>query len=159
MTKLLMIHPEKCTGCENCVLACSFNHEKDFRPAATRVHVFAWEREGISIPMMCQQCGNTPCIKVCPTGAMHRMTGGGVVDWDTKKCIRCRMCTQACPFGNAVYDVLTNSILKCDECEGDPACVLMCPNKALEFVEDTISTRSSTKAFVSKFKEAFQEVK
>jgi Fe-S-cluster-containing hydrogenase component 2 len=69
------------------------------------------------------------------------------------------MCTQACPFGNAVYDVLTNSILKCDECQGNPACVLMCPNKALEFVEDTISTRSSTKAFVSKFKEAFQEVK
>jgi len=159
MTKLLMIHPEKCTGCENCVLACSFHHEKDFRPAATRIHVFTWEREGISVPMMCQQCGDAPCIKVCPTGAMHRTTGAGVVDWDTKKCIRCRMCTQACPFGNAVYDVLTNSILKCDECQGNPACVLMCPNKALEFVEDTISTRSSTKAFVSKFKEAFQEVK
>jgi len=66
MTKLLMIHPEKCTGCENCVLACSFHHEKDFRPAATRIHVFTWEREGISVPMMCQQCGDAPCIKVCP---------------------------------------------------------------------------------------------
>jgi carbon-monoxide dehydrogenase iron sulfur subunit len=158
MTELLMIHPDKCTGCKNCVLACSFAHEKDFRPAATRIHVFTWEREGISVPMMCQQCGDAPCISVCPTGAMHRMTDGGVVDWDIKKCILCKMCTQACPFGNAVYDSLTNSILKCDECEGDPACVRMCPNKALEFVEDTISTRTCTKAFAGKFKEAFKEV-
>jgi Fe-S-cluster-containing hydrogenase component 2 len=67
------------------------------------------------------------------------------------------MCTQACPFGNAVYDSRTNSIFKCDECEGNPACVRMCPNKALEFVEDTISTRSRKKAFATKFKEAFQE--
>ena len=158
MTKLLMIHADKCTGCENCVLACSFNHEKYFRPAATRIHVFTWEREGISVPMMCQQCGDAPCIKVCPTGAMHRMTGAGVVYLDSKKCIMCKMCTHACPFGNAVYDSFTNSILKCDECEGDPACVRMCPNKALEFVEDTVSTRSCTKAFAGKFKEAFKEV-
>ena len=157
MTRLLMIHPDKCTGCENCVLACSYAHEKDFRPAATRIHVFTWEREGISVPMMCQQCGDAPCISVCPTGAMHRMTGESVVDWDMNKCIRCRMCTQACPFGNAVYDSRTNSVLKCDECEGDPACVRMCPNKALEFVADTISTRSRKKAFATKFKEAFQQ--
>ena len=153
-----MIHPDKCTGCENCVLACSFAHEKDFRPAATRIHVFIWEREGISVPMMCQQCGDAPCISVCPTGAMHRLGSDGVVDWDVKKCILCRMCTQACPFGNAVYDSRTNSILKCDECEGDPACVRMCPNNALEFVDDTISTRSRKKAYAKKFKEAFQEV-
>ena len=158
MTKLLMIHPDKCTGCKNCVLACSFNHEKKFRPAGTRIRVITWEREGISVPMMCQQCGDAPCIKVCPTGAMHRMVSAGVVDWDMKKCILCKMCTHACPFGNAVYDSLTDSILKCDECDGDPACVRMCPNKALEFVEDTISTRSRTKAFAGKFKDAFKEV-
>jgi Fe-S-cluster-containing hydrogenase component 2 len=158
MTELLMIHPDKCTGCKNCVLACSFAHEKEFRPAATRIHVFTWEREGISVPMMCQQCGDAPCIGVCPTGAMHRMAGEGVVELDTKKCILCKMCTQACPFGNAVYDSFTDSILKCDECEGDPACVRMCPNKALEFVDDTVSTRSCTKAFAGKFKEAFREV-
>lgn len=155
MPRLLMIHPDKCTGCKNCVLACSFALEKDFRPAGTRIHVFTWEREGISVPMMCQQCGDAPCVRVCPTGAMHRMTNGGVVDWDKNKCILCKMCTHACPFGNAVYDSLSKSILKCDECAGDPACVRMCPNKALEFAEDTVSTRSIKKAFASKFKEAF----
>jgi Fe-S-cluster-containing hydrogenase component 2 len=158
MSKLLMIHPDKCTGCKSCVLACSFVHEKDFRPAGACIHVFTWEREGISVPMMCQQCDDAPCVSICPTGAMHRMTDDGVVDWDTNKCILCKMCTQACPFGNAVYDSLTKSILKCDQCGGDPACVRMCPNKALEFVEDTISTLTSKKAFASKLKDAFLEV-
>lgn len=158
MTNLLMIHPDKCTGCENCALACAFAHEKDFRPAATRIHVYTWEREGMSVPMMCQQCADAPCASVCPTGAMHRLTADSTVVWDADKCIRCRMCTQACPFGNAVYDTMSNSILKCDLCDGDPACVRMCPNKALEFVPDTVSTRTRKKAFAKKFKEAFQEV-
>lgn len=158
MAKILMIHPDKCTGCQSCVLACSYAHEGEFRPTGSRIHVYTWEREGISVPMMCQQCDNAPCVEVCPTGAMHRNPESGVVEWDEDSCILCRMCVQACPFGNSVYDSFTNSILKCDTCGGDPACVKYCPNNALEYVEDTISTRSRKKAFASKFKEAFQEV-
>jgi carbon-monoxide dehydrogenase iron sulfur subunit len=159
MAKILMIHPDKCTGCQNCMLACSFaNDGGTFRLVASRVHVYLWEREGIAVPMMCQQCGDAPCIAVCPTGAMHRDLSTDSVAWDASRCIRCRMCVQACPFGNAVYDSLTESILKCDNCSGDPACVRFCPNGALEFVEDTVSTRSRKKAIAAKFKEAFQEV-
>ncbi|MEJ2723584.1 MAG: 4Fe-4S binding protein [Deltaproteobacteria bacterium] len=40
MTKILMIHADKCIGCHNCALACSFVHEKAFRPRAVRVHVY-----------------------------------------------------------------------------------------------------------------------
>jgi Fe-S-cluster-containing hydrogenase component 2 len=89
---------------------------------------------------------------------MHRTKGTTVVEYARAKCIGCRMCTIACPFGNAVYDSVTESILKCDTCSGDPACVRYCPNQALEFLEDSISTRSRKKVFASKFKEAFQEV-
>jgi Fe-S-cluster-containing hydrogenase component 2 len=86
---------------------------------------------------------------------MTRNRASGLVEWDAKRCIRCRMCVQACPFGNAVYDGLSNSIFKCDTCAGAPECVTFCPNKALEFAEDTLSTRSRKKAFAAKFKEAF----
>lgn len=158
MGKVLMIHPDKCTGCKNCVAACAFTKEKQFRLTAARVHVFSWEREGISVPMMCQQCNDAPCVSVCPTGAMHRQAGQTLVEYDLSKCIRCRMCVQACPFGNAVYDSISDSILKCDNCGGDPSCVKMCPSHALEFVEENISTRSRKKAFSKKLKEAFQEV-
>jgi carbon-monoxide dehydrogenase iron sulfur subunit len=46
MAKMLMISADKCTGCRNCELACSMHHEGAFRPDATRVHVYSWEREG-----------------------------------------------------------------------------------------------------------------
>jgi Fe-S-cluster-containing hydrogenase component 2 len=157
MAKVLMIHPEKCIGCKNCSLACEFAHEGQFRQAAARVHVFSWEREGFSVPMMCQQCDNASCVKVCPTGAMHRAPGTTLVEYDRKKCIGCRMCTIACPFGNCVYDSVTESILKCDTCGGAPACAKACPNGALEFVEDSVATRSRKKALAAKFKAALGE--
>jgi len=156
MPKVLMIHPDKCTGCQNCELACGFSHENQFRPTATRVHVYSWEREGFSVPMMCQQCDSASCVKVCPTGAMHRAKGSTLVEYSREKCIGCRMCTIACPFGNAVYDSVTESILKCDTCGGDPACVQFCPSQALEFVDDNISTRTRKMAFAGKFKSAFE---
>jgi carbon-monoxide dehydrogenase iron sulfur subunit len=158
MAKILMLHPDKCTGCQNCVLGCSFVHEGSFRPQASRVHVYTWEREGFSVPMMCQQCDDASCVSVCPTGAMHRNLTAHTVEWDAAKCIRCRMCVQACPFGNAVYDAVSGDILKCDYCGGAPECVALCPNGALEFVSDTIATRSRKKAFAAKMKAAFQEV-
>jgi Fe-S-cluster-containing hydrogenase component 2 len=65
----------------------------------------------------------------------------------------------ACPFGCAVYDSATSSILKCDMCAGDPECVKFCPNHALEYEDDTLATRSRTKAYFAKFKEAFSEEK
>ena len=68
------------------------------------------------------------------------------------------MCVQACPFGNAVYDSITNSIIKCDNCQGEPACAAACPVQALVYIEESISTRTRNKAFAQKFKEAFQEV-
>ena len=75
MANVLMIHPDRCTGCRNCSLACSFRHEGQFRPAASRVHVYSWEREGFSVPTMCQQCDTAPCVNVCPTGALNRAKG------------------------------------------------------------------------------------
>jgi Fe-S-cluster-containing hydrogenase component 2 len=158
MGKILMIHPDKCTGCHNCELSCSMTHEGSFRNRAARVNVYTWEREGFSVPMMCQHCDNAPCVSVCTPGAMHRDAVTGWVLWDQAKCIGCKMCVQACPFGNAIYDSLTGKIFKCDYCNGNPECAVFCPNHALEWVEDTVSTRSRKKAYAAKFKEAFTEV-
>ena len=157
MAKVIMIHPDLCTGCRSCELACSFFHEEEFRPRASRVHVYSWERESISVPMMCQHCESAACVSVCPTGAMHYAATGSLVEWDATRCIRCRMCTMACPFGNAVYDALTDSILKCDTCSGNPACINVCPTDALEYVDDTVSTRSRQLSFAAKLKEIVED--
>ena len=157
MAKILMVHPERCVGCESCTMSCAFEKEGSQRLVASRVHIYTWKFEGISVPMLCQQCSDAACVTACPTGAMHRDPLSNRVELDAGICIRCKMCTMACPFGNAVYDALTDSILKCDTCQGDPACVQMCPTDALEYVDDTVSTRTRQKAFASKLKEAFQE--
>jgi len=49
--KVLMIHPDKCTGCRNCELAYSVFHENEFRPRVSRVHAYSWEREGLPGPL------------------------------------------------------------------------------------------------------------
>lgn len=160
MAKILMIHPDKCTGCRNCELACSFKHEAAFRPGATNVHVFTWEREGFSVPMMCQQCDDAACVRVCPTGAMrHSSATPNLVEYDEATCIGCKMCVVACPFGNASYDSKSKRIAKCDTCAGAPECVVFCPNGALEFAEDGEQIRARKKAYASKFKDVFQEVR
>ena len=105
-----MIHPDKCTGCRSCELACSMQQEGDFRPKASRIHVYTWEREGFSVPMMCQQCHDAPCIPVCmPKALPQRRDRPG-----RPRCgqmHRLQDVRPACPFGNASWDFLTSAIL------------------------------------------------
>ncbi|HYH38536.1 MAG TPA: 4Fe-4S dicluster domain-containing protein [Azospirillum sp.] len=133
-------------------------HEGDFRPKSSRVHVYTWEREAFSVPMMCQQCKDAACAAVCVPKAMARNPVTGQVELNAAKCIGCKMCVQACPFGCVSWDLLTAQILKCDTCDGDPACAEICPTHALEWVEDTLSAQARKRAFASKLKNAFAEV-
>ena len=159
MSKILMVYPNKCTGCRNCELACSFQHEGASRRGATRVHTFTWEREGSSVPLMCQQCDDAACVNVCPTGAMHHgPEGSNLVELDQNLCIGCKLCVIACPFGSVRYDSVARVIAKCDTCEGNPACVAMCPVGALEFVDDAEQTRARKQAVADKFKTIFEDV-
>lgn len=158
MANMLMIYPNKCTGCRLCELACSFQQESAFRPGASRIHTLTWEREGFSVPLMCQQCDDAPCVSVCPTGAMHLgPPGSNLVELDQDACIGCKLCVVACPFGSVRYDSATMTIAKCDTCAGTPECVAMCPNDAIKFVDDAEQTRARKRAVGEKLKAVFEE--
>lgn len=159
MAKMLMIYPDRCTGCHNCELACTLFHDGEFRPYMSRIHVHSWEMDGFSMPTTCQQCEDAPCVAVCPTGAMHDDQAVGRVAWDSVKCIGCRMCTLACPFGAVVYDTAARRIVKCDLCEGSPECALFCPTQAIEYVEETVAGRVRGKDMAVEFKKTFEEVR
>jgi Fe-S-cluster-containing dehydrogenase component len=55
------------------------------------------------LPTTCMQCENAPCVKVCPTGASFK-TPDGVTLIDQQKCIGCRMCMAACPYGARYFN-------------------------------------------------------
>jgi Fe-S-cluster-containing hydrogenase component 2 len=129
---VLIFNPGSCTGCRICEMACSFFHYKEYNPARSRIKVLKDEKDGIYIPMACLHCGNPPCVDACPTGAMYRSDGS--VELNLKKCINCKMCMIACPFGAISIDRATMNVIKCDLCGGDPQCAKYCPSGAIKYV-------------------------
>jgi Fe-S-cluster-containing hydrogenase component 2 len=135
MSKQLMIKPEKCIGCRTCEIIFSYNNGKSFNPKNAAVSVMIYEEAAISVPVMCLQCEEASCVKVCPVGAMYRAEDGTVKS-DSAKCIVCKMCVNACPLGNVSFSVAAKKIVKCERCGGDPACAKYCPTGCLVYSDE-----------------------
>lgn len=133
---LVTIDTEKCTGCRICELACSLNNEKECNPEKARIRVIRTEKDGIinTIPVNCQQCEKPICMALCPVQAMYRDLKTGAVLVNEEKCIGCRRCVYACPFGGPTVDPVKKVSVKCTLCSGEPKCVEFCPKGALRYV-------------------------
>jgi Fe-S-cluster-containing hydrogenase component 2 len=136
MAKLLLIDGEKCAGCRTCEMVCSAQHEKVINPFQSRIKVIKWDRDGEGFPTACAQCQDAPCKAVCPVKAISRdeVLGRTMIDYD--RCIGCRMCVAACPFGLVHFDPLNRRVAKCDLCDGDPMCAKFCPYEAVLYVDE-----------------------
>jgi electron transport protein HydN len=100
----------------------------------------------VSVPVQCKHCENPACMAVCQSEAISQLDGKVLID--RQKCIGCKSCVDACPFG-AVHlaplgfefnpDGSRRSVAnKCDLCHelpGGPACKRVCPTEALRLVE------------------------
>jgi Fe-S-cluster-containing dehydrogenase component len=90
------------------------------------------------VPKLCNQCDEPACVQVCPVGATFK-TKDGVVLIDDKRCIGCRYCIQACPYGVRYFDERRGVADKCNWCYHritrgmQPACVEACPVGARVF--------------------------
>jgi len=135
MQKMILVDPEKCTGCRTCELVCSVKNEGVANPALSRVRIIRFDAVVLDVPMLCQQCASAPCILVCPTRAISRDDDLGVVKINYDRCIGCKMCLAVCPFGGMSFNPWANRVIKCDLCGGDPLCVKFCETKALQYVE------------------------
>ena len=149
MSKVLSVDIEKCTGCRSCELACSMKHYSEYNPCKSMVRAIIFPKEAYAVPVVCPQCEEAWCEKICPTGAIRTTTDAGsgakIVELSREKCVGCKMCVLVCPFGNIL---LTDDgyAAKCDLCGGDPECVKVCAAGALGFEEPEAAMMSKRKA-------------
>lgn len=134
MEKLLLFDVDKCTGCKTCDIVCSLVKTGTCNPARSRRRTIHFDEHILDVSLQCQQCDEPACMNICPAEAIHMddETGAKIINHD--KCIGCRMCTIACPFGSISTDPFTHQLIKCDLCSGDPACAKSCPTGALQYV-------------------------
>ena len=135
--KILLIDPERCTGCRICEVACSLHQERECDPSKSRIHVLKWEETGIDVPVLCVRCDEPLCEAICPVAAIRRDAKTEAVLIDHETCIGCRMCAVVCPFGGITLDLARKRALVCDLCKGDPICVKLCPTEALQYLSAT----------------------
>ncbi|OKY79082.1 MAG: Fe-S-cluster-containing hydrogenase component 2, HycB [Candidatus Methanohalarchaeum thermophilum] len=142
-SEFLEVHPEKCVGCEVCVLACSSYHENAGSRELSRINVDVDPLEPEFFRQrVCWQCDSPECYYACPIeGAMYIDEETGARCIDSEKCTGCGDCVEACPFNPSPIkmDVDEKVAFKCDLCkdrEDGPICVEMCPRNAIEVKEE-----------------------
>jgi carbon-monoxide dehydrogenase iron sulfur subunit len=155
--KILTIHPEKCVSCRTCELICSFVKTERCNPKEARIRVIAFDEEGFYSPTVCFQCQEAWCAQACPAAAITRNEETGALVVDETRCVGCRMCTMACPFGQIFISKSTGKSTKCDLCDGDPNCVKSCPTEAIKFEKIDSSQDDKQRAMVKKVMVATQK--
>ena len=138
MNQFILADPEKCIGCRTCEVACMMSHQSSATPEAFTSRIRVVKGATFTTAVGCHQCEDAPCANVCPTGAIHRAAGAWLVE--QARCIGCKSCMVACPFGAMQVRVVEDRVqaLKCDLCahrESGPACVEACPTHALRCID------------------------
>jgi Fe-S-cluster-containing hydrogenase component 2 len=143
MNRFIVADSEKCIGCRTCEVACVVSHQDTQDCAAVTAVAFSSRIRVIkggafTTAVACHQCEDAPCANVCPTQAIR--SEAGVWRVEQSRCIGCKSCMVACPFGAMQVAVVAEHVqaLKCDLCAhraDGPACVAACPTHALSCVD------------------------
>jgi len=162
MSKGVLYDATKCIGCRACQVACKQWNELPGQATTntgsyenppkldaytfTKIHFTEVEDNGkfqwVFNKLQCMHCEHPACVQACIVGALEKQPDGPVT-YDDRKCIGCRYCQVACPFGipNFEWDKPLPWIRKCTFCADrqgaglKPACVTTCPTGALKYGE------------------------
>ncbi len=156
-----------CTGCEACVHACKQTYElgrdrawrwksKVDDLSSTRFTTIITRPGNHHVRHQCRHCLEPACVSACLVGALQRTDTGAVI-YDEHRCMGCRYCMMACPYGIPRYnwDSAVPYVRKCILCydrikEGQlPACVEACPYGATIFGTRAEMCKIATERFAA----------
>jgi Fe-S-cluster-containing dehydrogenase component len=133
--------PNRCTGCQACVVACWMEHRARQAGPWREVHAFnAFRHPALPVihaSLACHHCDEPACLLNCPAAAYTRDPATGAVTVHGDRCLGCRYCTWACPHDAPRFNPAAGTIEKCTFCAErlaagqEPACVARCPVEAL----------------------------
>ncbi len=141
----IVLDTRRCIDCKACTVACKAENDvplgrENYRNWVTEEALQGqYPNLGQSFtPAQCMHCANTPCKRVCPTGATG-VNADGIVTVENKKCIGCKYCMTACPYNARYYNEEIEAVDKCTFCHHRllqgrlPSCVETCPTKVRVF--------------------------
>ena len=141
---MLIIDPDKCSGCRRCETHCSFYHSGKTGHLGSRIKVEKFEIEGIDFPVVCHQCQEHYCTK-CPRKAIS-ITDRGSIEVSPTLCDLCGACEKMCPIG--AIEIYKEIPFVCDLCGGNPRCLEACEMGAITYdpaIKQTVSLASFKK--------------
>ena len=156
--RIFVIDVDKCDACRECVKACSMKHFSVETPEHSRIRIEEFPDGNLRVPVLCQGCRESLCMKVCPMNARIELESGAVVT-NEEKCIACRTCVYVCPIGAPVENPVSGKLMTCDRCTKDeevPLCVKACAEQqALRYLEAAKVAKKTTRARAARIKEAY----
>ncbi|MBL7076542.1 MAG: hypothetical protein ISS31_03625 [Kiritimatiellae bacterium] len=131
MAKRLLIDLTKCDDCTCCGVDCAYFYRSDARD-----HGILKLRELATFLLVCRRCEEPSCVAACPFEALERQEDG-VLKRHSMRCVSCKCCAHACPFGTIYPDALPFYLTQCDFCMGAnreaPPCAGTCEKGAIEY--------------------------
>ncbi|MBB3110950.1 Fe-S-cluster-containing dehydrogenase component [Paenibacillus phyllosphaerae] len=149
MPKVLYIDFERCIGCRACVIGCEECSGHDHLSRMFVDELTPGETVATS-PTPCMHCYTPLCAESCPVQAIQVMDGV-VLSASHEKCIGCKNCTYACPFGIPRVDEAKKLMYKCDMCYDrtskgrPPMCVSVCPTDTIQYVDEEVVKLKNSK--------------
>ncbi|WP_424358020.1 4Fe-4S dicluster domain-containing protein [Methanocella sp. MCL-LM] len=131
MTDIIIHDPALCTGCRQCMTACSFKKYRTYNYNLSMCKVLE-DPSGGFVRVHCHHCRDPMCAAACPTGACKKDEKTGFVTIDQMLCIGCKSCMYACPISIPHIGRGLKIMVKCDMCAGDPECIKVCSPKAIK---------------------------
>ena len=139
----MVIDLRRCIGCHSCTIACQVGNKLPIGMFWNLVTTVGPNGSILTlgyyhIPRPCFHCDDPPCVGCCPTGASSQRADG-VVLVDKDKCIGCKACIMACPYGARTLNRELGVVQKCTFCEHfigqnkEPYCVSTCHQRARIF--------------------------